>query len=183
MTNDDTAHEARKGLFDSIAGKAKEVAGALTGKSTLAEEGQLQQADAAARREANSQDAIAEAEAQQAAAELSRQQQIATEERRDAYERAGQHQRSVQTTLAAEHMNAEAAAQRQEHAAQLAAEVAATREVHQQVAEAQSIKTDAAVAERAARRDHDRLVSDAEAEERRAGELRAHATNQEGNRL
>ncbi|MDT4908923.1 MAG: hypothetical protein QOI69_2164, partial [Pseudonocardiales bacterium] len=55
MTNDDTAHEARKGLLDSIAGKAKEVAGALAGNDTLAEEGQLQQADAAARREANSQ--------------------------------------------------------------------------------------------------------------------------------
>ena len=38
--------EARKGLFDSIAGKAKEMAGAVTGKDDLVEEGQLQQAEA-----------------------------------------------------------------------------------------------------------------------------------------
>ncbi|MDT4983917.1 MAG: hypothetical protein QOF95_1407 [Pseudonocardiales bacterium] len=183
MTNDDTAHEARKGLLDSIAGKAKEVAGALAGNDTLAEEGQLQQADAAARREANSQDAIADAETTHATDELREQQQVAADERRDAYERAGEQQRAVQDGVAAERTQAEIAAQRQERAARAAADAAATREVHQHVAEAQSIRSDADAAERAAARDHDRLVSDAETEERRAAELRAQATNQLGGRL
>jgi uncharacterized protein YjbJ (UPF0337 family) len=43
MSNDKAA-EAREGLFDGIAGKATEVAGAVTGKDDLVEEGQLQQA-------------------------------------------------------------------------------------------------------------------------------------------
>ena len=45
MSNDRSA-EAREGLLDSVAGKAKEVAGAVTGKDDLVQEGQLQQAGA-----------------------------------------------------------------------------------------------------------------------------------------
>ena len=66
MTSDKAGQAARKGLFDSVAGKAKEVAGALSGKDELAEEGQLQQAGAHARKEANSLDAVASADAEQA---------------------------------------------------------------------------------------------------------------------
>jgi uncharacterized protein YjbJ (UPF0337 family) len=40
----DKAEEARKGLFGTMAGKPKEVAGALSGNDELATEGQLQQA-------------------------------------------------------------------------------------------------------------------------------------------
>ena len=49
MSNDKAA-EAREGLFDSVAGKAKEVAGAVSGKDDLVEEGQLQQAEAQRRK-------------------------------------------------------------------------------------------------------------------------------------
>ena len=49
--SDSTADEARKGLLGSITGKAKEVAGALTGNDSLAAEGQLQKAEAQARLE------------------------------------------------------------------------------------------------------------------------------------
>ena len=45
-SSNDKAAEARAGLLGSIAGKAKEVAGAMTGKDDLVEEGQLQQAEA-----------------------------------------------------------------------------------------------------------------------------------------
>ena len=38
MSNDKAASEAREGLLDSVAGKAKEVAGAVTGKDGLVEE-------------------------------------------------------------------------------------------------------------------------------------------------
>ena len=66
MSNDndndnDKAAEAREGMFDSIAGKAKEVAGAVTGKDELVEEGQLQQAEASTRKEALADEAIADA--------------------------------------------------------------------------------------------------------------------------
>jgi uncharacterized protein YjbJ (UPF0337 family) len=59
------AGEARKGLFNTMAGKAKEVAGALSGNDELATEGQLQQAGAQARKDANSREAIADADAGQ----------------------------------------------------------------------------------------------------------------------
>ena len=42
MSNEKAA-QAREGLVDSLAGKAKEVAGAVSGKDHLVEEGQLQQ--------------------------------------------------------------------------------------------------------------------------------------------
>lgn len=70
MSDIGKAGEARRGLVDAVAGKAKEVAGALTGKDDLTQEGQLQQADAQTRREANSRDAIADAAAQEAVDEL-----------------------------------------------------------------------------------------------------------------
>src|SRR3712207_9469645 len=69
MSNDRAA-EAREGLLDNLAGKAKEVAGAVTGKDDLVEEGQLQQAEAKRRKEAVADQAIADAKQQEAAEEL-----------------------------------------------------------------------------------------------------------------
>ena len=36
------SNEARKGLIDSVKGKAKEIAGAMTGNDSLTAEGQLE---------------------------------------------------------------------------------------------------------------------------------------------
>ena len=69
MTEHDKADQARKGLLDSIKGKAKEVAGAVLGNDSLTAEGQLDQAQAQERKEANSVEAVADAEAAQARAE------------------------------------------------------------------------------------------------------------------
>ena len=41
MTERSKAGEARKGLIDSVKGRAKEIVGALTGKDSLTVEGQL----------------------------------------------------------------------------------------------------------------------------------------------
>ncbi|MCW2693655.1 MAG: ral stress protein CsbD, partial [Mycobacterium sp.] len=82
--SDGTADEARKSLGARIAGKAKELAGAVTGNNALAAEGQLQQAEAAARREASAQQAVAQAEAAEAAQQLAEEQQQAGRERRAA---------------------------------------------------------------------------------------------------
>jgi uncharacterized protein YjbJ (UPF0337 family) len=60
MSND-KASEAREGLLDSVTGKAKEVAGAVSGKDDLVEEGQLQQAEARNRKAAVADEAVADA--------------------------------------------------------------------------------------------------------------------------
>ncbi len=78
--SDNTADEARKGLGATLAGKAKEVVGAVLGNDSLAAEGQLQQAEAAARKDASTKDAIAHAEAEEAAAKLSREREIAEQQ-------------------------------------------------------------------------------------------------------
>jgi uncharacterized protein YjbJ (UPF0337 family) len=69
MTEHSKADEARKGLIDSVKGRAKEIAGAVTGNDSLTAEGQLEQTQATERKEANSVEAVADAEAAQAHAE------------------------------------------------------------------------------------------------------------------
>ena len=68
--DNDKAAEAREGMFDSIAGKAKEVAGAVSGKDDLVEEGQLQQAEAQKRKEAIADEAVADAKREETVEEL-----------------------------------------------------------------------------------------------------------------
>src|SRR5512141_599865 len=80
MTND-KAGEAREGLLDSVAGKAKEVAGAVSGKDDLVEEGQLQQAEARKRRAAVADDAIADAKREEAAQEMRESSREAAEQK------------------------------------------------------------------------------------------------------
>ena len=50
MTEHKKADEARKGLIDSVKGKVKEVAGAVTGNDSLTAEGQLEQTQAKERK-------------------------------------------------------------------------------------------------------------------------------------
>src|SRR6478672_10543162 len=69
MSEQDKAGQARKGLIDSVKGKAKEVVGAMTGNDSLAAEGQLEQTQARDRMDANSVQAVADAEAEQARTE------------------------------------------------------------------------------------------------------------------
>ena len=69
MSNDKAA-QAREGLLDNVKGKAKEFAGAVSGKDHLVEEGQLQQESARNRKEAVADEAIASAERDQAGQEL-----------------------------------------------------------------------------------------------------------------
>ena len=66
----ETADEARQGLLTSITGTVKEVAGALPGNDSLTTEGQLQQAETAARKDAAVRQAVAEEQAQDAVAEI-----------------------------------------------------------------------------------------------------------------
>src|ERR1700733_5430614 len=71
MAEQGTSGQARKGLIDSVKGKAKEVVGAFTGNDSLTAEGQLDQTQAHQRKQANAIEAVAESEARQARAEES----------------------------------------------------------------------------------------------------------------
>src|SRR5699024_10898561 len=66
MSEQDKAGQARKGLIDTVKGKAKEIAGAVTGRDSLTAEGQLEQVQAKERKEANAVEGVADAEAQAA---------------------------------------------------------------------------------------------------------------------
>jgi uncharacterized protein YjbJ (UPF0337 family) len=182
MTSENTADEARKGLADSIAGKAKEFAGALTGKDELAEEGQLQQADARARREANSAQAIADAQSRQAAEHLAQEQERAAAEQRAAAAESTVKQQVIQHDAVTERAMAEAGAHVQEQAAQDQASAEAVRSVRETMADAQATKSQAQATENAAAQQHDQLLNVAETEERRAAELRAQVPISEGER-
>jgi uncharacterized protein YjbJ (UPF0337 family) len=81
MADDTKSGQARKGLIDAVKGKAKEVAGAVTGNDSLTAEGQLEQTQAADRREANAVEAVADAEATQARDEAAEARREATAER------------------------------------------------------------------------------------------------------
>ena len=81
MNEQNTSGQARKRLLDSIKGKAKEVAGAVTGNDSLTTEGQLQQTQAQQRKEANSAEAVARAETSQAAEKLGQVHRRGAEER------------------------------------------------------------------------------------------------------
>ena len=81
MTEHNKADQARKGLIDSVKGKAKEIAGAVTGNDSLTAEGQLEQTQAQQRKEANSVEAVADAEAAQAHAAATKAKLEGAEER------------------------------------------------------------------------------------------------------
>ena len=81
MTEHNKADQARKGLIDSVKGKAKEIAGAVTGNDSLTAEGQLEQTQAQQRKEANSVEAVADAEAAQAHADATKARLEGAEER------------------------------------------------------------------------------------------------------
>jgi uncharacterized protein YjbJ (UPF0337 family) len=182
MTSDNTADEARKGLADSTAGKAKEFAGALTGKDELTEEGQLQQADARARREANSEQAIADAQSRQAAQQLQQEQERAAAEQRAGAVESTIKQQVIEHDAETERSMAEARAHQQERAAQGQAGAEAVRNVRETTADAQVTRSQARATENTAAQQHDQLLNVAEAEERRAAELRAQAKTSEGER-
>ena len=71
MSEHDKADQAREGLLDSVKGKAKEIAGAVIGNDSLTAEGQLEQAQARERKEANIAEAVADAEVEETRAALS----------------------------------------------------------------------------------------------------------------
>jgi len=116
MSEHKKADQARKGLVDSIMGKAKEFVGAVTRNDSLTAEGQLEQTQARERKEANAVEAVADAEAAQAHAEAT-----------DAKVQGAQARIAVNADTAAAENAVQARQDAQKHAAELAGQRDAAR--------------------------------------------------------
>jgi len=131
MTKHDKADQARKGLIDSVKGKAKELVGAVTGNDSLTAEGQLEQTQAQERKDANSVEAVAEAEAEQAHAEAADAKLEGAQERVAVNAEAAAVERSVRAQQDAQKRAAEQAGAQNAATEKAQAELDAQREVQQ----------------------------------------------------
>ena len=162
MSND-KAREAREGLLDNVAGKAKEVAGAVTGKDDLVEEGQLQQEEARKRKEAVADEAIADAQRDQAAQEMRDTSREAAQQEGAARTQADREKSAADQQKQAEHDAAATEAQRQEAAGAEAAEEQADRLAESRLRDAEALETDATTTQQQAMAEAQRLEREADA--------------------
>jgi uncharacterized protein YjbJ (UPF0337 family) len=181
MAAEDKAGEARKGLIDSVKGRAKEVVGSLTGNDSLTAEGQLEQTQASERKDANAAEAVADAEAAQAkeraddAAIQGEQQRIVAEADAASAQQSAARQQAAEKQAADQAANAEVARANQEaEARRKRDEVAAETKAEAEVDAASDDYVDA-VAE------FQESAEDTEAKRAEADRLRARAHSQEGN--
>lgn len=173
-----TAAEAREALFDSVAGKAKEVVGAVTGKDDLVEEGRLQQAEAQNRKSAVTDEAIADAKRKEAARELRETNHEAAAEKEAAHDRADVAQRGVERERAEEYDVAERAAATQESVGRRAAEQHAEHIVESRLRVTEALSADAQSIEQNAAAEQARLEREAAAADHKAEQLRAQTKDQ-----
>jgi uncharacterized protein YjbJ (UPF0337 family) len=131
MSDNDKAGQARQGLLDSVKGKAKEIAGAVIGNDSLTAEGQLDQAQARERKEADIAEAVADAEANEAREEVSEARVEGAEARLEADTEAVEAKRAIQAEKQDEKRVAEQAARNQVAGEVVAAQAEAQREAQQ----------------------------------------------------
>lgn len=147
MSNDEAA-EARAGLISSVTGKAKEVAGAVTGKDDLVQEGQLQQAEARNRKDALAEEAVADAKQEEAAQELRETNREVAEQERETRTQAEHDKAVAEQQRAGEHAVAERDAERQQAVAEETAERRAEELAEARLQESESLAADATMTER-----------------------------------
>lgn len=175
MVDVSPADEARKGLLGSLAGKAKEVAGAVLGNDSLAAEGQLQQAEAQTRKDASAREAVAEAEAAEAAQKLAAERAAADSQRIAAEAAAAQRVDDTVRQAEVQEQIVEAEVQRDETMAKRAAELEAEQELQRTTAQAQAQLAQADQIEANARREREQEAARAEVAEQAAARARAEA--------
>ncbi|MDT5147278.1 MAG: hypothetical protein QOC58_1923 [Mycobacterium sp.] len=175
MSEHDKAHEARKGLVDSVKGKAKEVFGAVTGNDSMTAEGQLEQTQAHERKEANTIEAVADSEAREARAEEAEAKVDGANQRLAANVQAAAAEDSIEAQQAAQKNAADLAAQRQAATQQTQAELDAQREAVQAKAEEREEIRDATEEVVDAVAEHQSSVQAAKSEESEADRLRRQA--------
>jgi uncharacterized protein YjbJ (UPF0337 family) len=165
MTDRSDAGEARHGLTDSIAGKAKEVAGAIFGNDSLAREGQLQQAEGSERRTASAEEAVADAGSAEAAQRLEAENAAARAARTAAATEEDRVVRDTEQIKNREVATAEAKARIEKNRAAAAAHEHTQDVVDDATTEAAIESERATAQEDAAQREHDRLLAEASAAE------------------
>ena len=138
MSDPNTSQEAREGLIVSIKGKAKEVAGAMTGNDSLTAEGQLEQTAGRQRREAARTEAVAEAEDDQARAEAREARVAGAQERVAANTERGAAEQAVVAQHAAQKDAVEQTVRRAAEDDQARAEL----DAHHEMARARSQERD-----------------------------------------
>jgi len=171
--DNDNAHQAREGLLDSVAGKAKEVAGAVSGKDDLVEEGQLQQAEARNRKDAVAEEALADAKRADAAREVSEASREAAQQEGAAHQLADQQRSAAQRDRDQEHAAAEREAARQQEAGTRAAEERGDEVAGDSLQDAQAIAADASATEQQAAVESAELQREAAVAEQQAAQLRS----------
>jgi uncharacterized protein YjbJ (UPF0337 family) len=144
MTEHQKADQARKGLVDSVKGKAKEVVGALTGNDSLTAEGQLEQTQAHARKEANSVEAVADAEAEQARGQAAEARIEGARERSAVNAETAVTEQAIQTQKKAQQVAADQSARQQATAAKVEADLEVQRAAQRAKAEEGREVSDAA---------------------------------------
>jgi uncharacterized protein YjbJ (UPF0337 family) len=181
MSEHDKSGQARKGLIDSVKGKAKEVVGAITRNDSLTAEGQLEQTQARDRMDANSVEAVADAEAEQARVEAAEALKDGAQERAAVSDKTRAAEYNVRNDQAAQKRSAEQAAQRASEQEKTRAELDAQLKV-QQAKDAERQDIDAATDEAVdAAAEHQRSVRVAESAKEEADRIRRQAetlTNQ-----
>ena len=177
MSEQNKADEARRGLIDSIKGKAKEVAGAVTGNESLTAEGQLEQTQAHDRKEANAAEAVAEAQAKQAQEDAAEARVEGAQQRLSANAQAVAAEDSIQAQAAAQKRAADRSAHQQVTAAKTQAEVDADRDIQLAKAEERADIREASEEIVDAVAEHQTSVQVARNEESEADRLRRQAQN------
>lgn len=175
MSEGDKAAEARKGLFDSVKGKAKEVVGAVTGNDSLTAEGQLEQTQAHERKEANATEAVADAEAHEAAAERTKAKVSGAEQRIAVNARAAAVENSLEAQNAAEKRAAAQSAQQDVARESTAADLNRQRDEQQAKIEEREEHREAAGDIKDAAAEHQSSVQAASNEKLEADRLRRDA--------
>lgn len=175
MTQHQKADQARKGLVDSVKGKAKEIAGAVTGNDSLTAEGQLEQVQAKHRKDANAVEALADAEAEQARQEATEATAEAAAERRQVQAEAAVVETAARTEAAAKKQAVEQSAQRDVAVAQTQADLDAQREAALAKSEERADLNDAAEEVIDAVEEHSDRTLDADTDRAAAKSLRQQA--------
>ena len=175
MSEHDKSEQARKGLIDSVKGKAKEVVGAVTRNDSLTAEGQLEQTQSRDRMDANSVEAVADADAEQARVEAAQALEVGAQERATINDKTRAAEYRVRNDRAAQNRSVEQAAQRDAERAKTRAELDAQLKM-QQAKDAERDKIDAATEKAlAAAAAHRSSVRAAESAKEEAGRIRRQA--------
>ncbi|MDT5211677.1 MAG: hypothetical protein QOF67_4092 [Mycobacterium sp.] len=175
MSEQRQADDARKGLIESIKGRAKEVFGTMTKNESLIAEGQFEQAKAKDRKEASTAEALADAEVEEARVELTNAKLDSVDARNRVDARIAATKNVAETEQAAQKRAADQAAQRAAARESAQAQADAQRELQEAVAEQRAQVRAADEEVRDALDGHQAAVADAAKARAKADDLRAQA--------